>query len=106
MLVSALRDLICVFFVVQVRNLIGFLHFLQVRKLQTHMQTEQNIQRNDQLMHLEQARVVRVEPVGMGDRMCVDLCANMSPGEGMLVGNFCRTLFLVHSEVRSFLCTA
>jgi 3-dehydroquinate synthase II len=28
----------------------------------------------------------------------VDLCSNMVPGEGMLVGSFARGLFLVHSE--------
>jgi 3-dehydroquinate synthase II len=52
-------------------------------------------------VRLEAATVTRVTPVGMGDRVCVDLCARMSPGEGLLVGNFCRALFLVHSEVRA-----
>ncbi|GAQ82381.1 3-dehydroquinate synthase family protein [Klebsormidium nitens] len=42
--------------------------------------------------------VTRVEPVGMGDRACVDLCSLLKPGEGMLVGSFARALFLVHSE--------
>jgi hypothetical protein len=37
--------------------------------------------------------------VGMGDRVCVDLCSLLRPGEGMLVGSFARALFLVHSEV-------
>lgn len=41
----------------------------------------------------------RVTPVGMGDRVCVDLCSLLRPGEGMLVGSFARALFLVHSEV-------
>ena len=36
----------------------------------------------------------------MGDRVCVDMCCKLVPGEGLLVGNFCRALFLVHSEVR------
>ena len=31
-------------------------------------------------------------------RVCVDLCSNMGPGEGLLVGSFARALFLVHSE--------
>lgn len=35
---------------------------------------------------------------GMGDRVCVDLCSLMKPGEGLLVGSFARGLFLVHSE--------
>ncbi len=28
----------------------------------------------------------------------MDLCSNMAPGEGLLVGSFARGLFLVHSE--------
>uniref|UniRef100_A0A7N0VKL9 3-dehydroquinate synthase n=1 Tax=Kalanchoe fedtschenkoi TaxID=63787 RepID=A0A7N0VKL9_KALFE len=39
-----------------------------------------------------------VHAVGMGDRVCVDLCSLMRPGEGLLVGSFARGLFLVHSE--------
>lgn len=31
-------------------------------------------------------------------RVCVDLCSLLAPGEGMLVGNFARAAFLVHSE--------
>jgi 3-dehydroquinate synthase class II len=44
------------------------------------------------------AKVTRVAPVGMADRVCVDLGVNLRPGEGMLVGSFARALFLVHSE--------
>ena len=31
------------------------------------------------------AMVTQVEPVGMGDRVCVDLCNLLNPGEGLLV---------------------
>jgi 3-dehydroquinate synthase II len=34
----------------------------------------------------------------MGDRVCLDTCTNMAPGEGMLVGNTSSAFFLVHSE--------
>jgi 3-dehydroquinate synthase II len=44
------------------------------------------------------AQVTRVEPLGMGDRVCIDTCTNMSIGEGMLIGNSSGGLFLVHSE--------
>jgi hypothetical protein len=74
-----------------------------VRELHAHIQ---GLQRSAQRMPLEVATVTRVQAVGMGDRVCVDLCANMSPGEGMLVGNFCRTLFLIHSEVCCLLPSA
>ena len=42
--------------------------------------------------------MTRVSPVGMADRVCVDLASMLVPGEGMLVGSFSRSLFLVHSE--------
>ena len=44
------------------------------------------------------AKVKRVEPLGLGDRVCVDTCSSMNQGEGMLVGNSSQALFLVHSE--------
>lgn len=47
---------------------------------------------------LETAEVIDVQPAGMGDRVCVDTCTDMKPGEGMLVGNSSRVLFLVHAE--------
>jgi len=44
------------------------------------------------------ATVTRVEPVGSGDRVCVDTCSMMNIGEGMLIGSYSKGLFLVHSE--------
>ena len=44
------------------------------------------------------AIVTRVQALGMGDRVCVDTCTNMVPGEGMLVGNASSAFFLVHAE--------
>jgi 3-dehydroquinate synthase II len=44
------------------------------------------------------ARISRVQALGMGDRVCVDTCSNLGPGEGMLVGNSSGGLFLVHAE--------
>ncbi|WZZ74286.1 hypothetical protein YC2023_085656 [Brassica napus] len=49
-------------------------------------------------LSLTEATITRIEMVGMGDRVCVDLCSLMRPGEGLLVGSFARGLFLVHSE--------
>lgn len=34
---------------------------------------------------MTKATVSKVEVVGMGDRVCVDLCSIMRPGEGLLV---------------------
>ncbi len=47
---------------------------------------------------LKVATITRVEPVGMGDRVCVDTCNLMQKGEGMLVGSSSDGMFLVHSE--------
>ena len=44
------------------------------------------------------AKIKRIEPLGMGDRVCIDTCSSMALGEGMLVGNSSQALFLVHSE--------
>jgi len=52
----------------------------------------------DEEIKLLSARIKRIEPLGMGDRVCVDTCSSMIPGEGMLVGNTSQALFLVHSE--------
>lgn len=47
---------------------------------------------------LEIAEIISIKPLGMGDRVCVDTCSSMKPGEGMLVGNSSSALFLVHAE--------
>jgi len=47
---------------------------------------------------LETAEIVAVRPLGMGDRVCIDTCTSMLPGQGALVGNSSGGLFLVHAE--------
>jgi 3-dehydroquinate synthase II len=47
---------------------------------------------------LSVAEVLEVTAAGMGDRVCVDTCTEMEPGQGMLVGNSSQVLFLVHAE--------
>ena len=47
---------------------------------------------------LTSATITRVKPVGMGDRVCIDTCSLMKPGEGMLIGSQSNGLFLVHAE--------
>ena len=69
---------------------------LQVKKLAAYIDTRSS--QGTIELHYEAATVTRVTPVGMGDRVCVDLCSMMAPGEGLLVGSFSRALFLVHSE--------
>lgn len=47
---------------------------------------------------LQSAEVISVSAAGMGDRVCVDTCSLLDPGEGMLVGSQSSVFFLVHSE--------
>lgn len=47
---------------------------------------------------LAKAEVLEVRPVGTGDRVCIDTCSLMKPGEGILVGSQSGGLFLVHAE--------
>jgi len=49
-------------------------------------------------LNLMPAKITKIEPVGMGDRVCVDTCSMFSVGEGMLVGSQSNGMFLVHSE--------
>jgi 3-dehydroquinate synthase II len=49
-------------------------------------------------LNLVRATITGIKPVGMGDRVCVDTCSLMRPGEGMLVGSQAKAFFLVQSE--------
>ncbi|KAL6324884.1 hypothetical protein AAG906_019792 [Vitis piasezkii] len=53
---------------------------------------------DNNILSLTKATITQIHISGMGDRVCVDLCSLMRPGEGLLVGSFARGLFLVHSE--------
>ena len=57
-----------------------------------------SINARKQTIDLAELTIEKVTPLGMGDRVCVDTCSIMKPGEGMLVGNSSRGLFLIHSE--------
>ncbi|MFA6064276.1 MAG: 3-dehydroquinate synthase II [archaeon] len=47
---------------------------------------------------LVEATVTEVKVLGSGERTCIDTCNLMSVGEGMLVGNSPKMLFLIQSE--------
>ncbi len=49
-------------------------------------------------LNLTRAKVIRVQPAGLGDRACIDTTSMLQVGEGMLVGSQSGGLFLVHSE--------
>lgn len=48
--------------------------------------------------HLVPGVITRVEPVGLGHRVCVDTVSLLRRGQGMLVGNSSAFTFLVHAE--------
>jgi 3-dehydroquinate synthase II len=50
---------------------------------------------------LHVAAIERIQPSGMGDRVCVDTCSLMQEGEGLLVGNSSGFLFLVQAEAKA-----
>lgn len=53
------------------------------------------------------ATITDLQPVGMGDRCCLDLIGQLEPGEGVLVGSFNHARFLLHSEnVTNQFCAA
>ncbi len=49
-------------------------------------------------LNLVSAKVTKIKSLGLGDRVCIDSCSILNPGEGMLIGSQSRGLFLVHSE--------
>ncbi len=57
-----------------------------------------SIRMHDEALELSVLTVEEVQPLGMGDRVCVDTCSLMDHGQGCLVGNSSRALFLVHAE--------
>ncbi|MBQ6813804.1 MAG: 3-dehydroquinate synthase II [Methanobrevibacter sp.] len=47
---------------------------------------------------LKDLTITNVEPVGSGDRVCIDTTTMMHPGEGMLIGSYSKAMFFIHSE--------
>ena len=66
--------------------------FNEIKKTATLLQSE------SEKFELVEVEITELKAVGMGDRVCVDTCTNMSPGQGMLVGNAGGAMFLVHAE--------
>jgi len=60
--------------------------------------TAQLVKSDSESLKLEIGKITKIKPLTMGDRVCVDTCTNMAPGQGMLVGNSSSAMFLVHSE--------
>jgi len=57
------------------------------------------VKKQNLLLDLIPAKIVAIKQIGTGARVCVDTCALMVQGEGMLVGCQSSGLFLVEAEV-------
>jgi len=71
---------------------------LDTRDLNEIKRTARVIKERAEELVLCRAKIKGLKRLGMGDRVCIDSCTNMKTGEGMLVGNTARGMFLVHSE--------
>ncbi|AGK60981.1 3-dehydroquinate synthase II [Archaeoglobus sulfaticallidus PM70-1] len=49
-------------------------------------------------VEMVEIEIDEIKPLGMGDRVCIDTISLMNVGEGMLVGNSSKFMFLVASE--------
>lgn len=47
---------------------------------------------------LEPAEITQITNLSLGDRVCIDTCSLLEPGEGMLIGSQSACLFLICSE--------
>jgi 3-dehydroquinate synthase II len=47
---------------------------------------------------LRSAKIIDIQEVGDGERVCIDTASMLNSGEGMLIGNRANFLFLVHNE--------
>jgi 3-dehydroquinate synthase II len=72
--------------------------FLKTKSINEVKKTVSLIKNVREKIRLERAKITKVKPLGLGDRVCVDTCTNMKLGEGMLVGNSSGAMFLIHSE--------
>jgi 3-dehydroquinate synthase II len=51
-------------------------------------------------LDMTEGTVTKVQPVGMGERVCIDTCNILTEGEGMLIGSSSRGFFLVAAETK------
>lgn len=56
------------------------------------------LKEDSEKLNLVKAKVIKIVPVGMGDRVAVDTTSILKRGEGMLVGNSSAGMLLVHAE--------
>ncbi len=47
---------------------------------------------------LTSSEIVEIRPLTNGERVCIDTCSLLVPGEGMLIGSQSDTFYLIHGE--------
>ena len=67
--------------------------FVQIKEIAEEVDNASRVK-----YELKVATITNVKPLGSGDRVCVDTTDMMQPGEGMLIGSYSKSMFLVHSE--------
>jgi len=67
--------------------------FVQIKEIADEVDNASRVK-----YELKVATITNVKPLGSGDRVCVDTTDMMQPGEGMLIGSYSKSMFLVHSE--------
>jgi 3-dehydroquinate synthase II len=71
----------------------------QTHQMMMKVKTRAEEKENAERISLIPARIVELNPIGSGSRVCVDTCDLMRIGEGMLVGCHSSGLFLIQAEV-------
>lgn len=71
---------------------------LRTEDLNEIKRTAKVLEEGEETLSLITAKITRILPLGLGDRVCVDTMNLMTRGEGMLVGNSSGGMFLVHAE--------
>jgi len=71
---------------------------LQPGTIQDIPETADLLLRGGSSLPLTEAEVLRLVPIGTGDRACIDTCSILEKGEGLLVGSQADGMALIHAE--------
>lgn len=64
-------------------------------------QIVQELKLNQGQLSLKPAKITKIQPIGLGHRVCVDTCSLLKTGQGLLVGNSSNFAFLVNAETEN-----
>ena len=81
-----------------VKELIDACKIVKSIRKETHQETTIHAQEESDRIELSKSVIETTEPIGTGDRACVDLTVLLRNGEGMLVGSSSQSMCLIHGE--------